>query len=106
MVGLFAFLLTLSLIGGMIDKSVANQYGLGGRTERNWGTDSLEGILTEEELKINRVDQGEDTAKHKFRDEEYYRSKDIDLADIEIPVLSAANWVLSCLPRSLPKTNH
>ncbi|GJN69855.1 X-pro dipeptidyl-peptidase (S15 family) protein [Purpureocillium lilacinum] len=70
----------------------SNQYGLGGRTERNWGTDSLEGVLSAEELAENRADQTIDTAKYKFRDEEYYKSRDYDLADIEVPVLSVANW--------------
>ncbi|PNY26270.1 Uncharacterized protein TCAP_03796 [Tolypocladium capitatum] len=70
----------------------SNQYGLGGRTERSWGTDSLEGVLSTEELAANRADQAIDTAKYKFRDEEYYRSRDFNLADVEVPVLSVANW--------------
>lgn len=70
----------------------SNQYGLGGREERNWGKDSLEGVLSAEELALHRADQAEDTAKYKFRDEEYYRTRDFNLADVEVPVLSAANW--------------
>ena len=73
----------------------SNQYGLGGRTEHNWRVDSLEGVLTAEELRVNRADQAEDTARWKYRDEDYYLSRDYDLADIEIPVLSAANWVIT-----------
>ena len=72
----------------------SNQYGLGGRNEHNWTTESLEGVLTAEELKVNRADQAEDTARWRFRDEDYYLSKDFNLADIEIPVLSVANWVI------------
>ena len=70
----------------------SNQYGLGGRTERGWGTDSLEGVLSAEELASNRADQPIDTAVNQYRDDEYFRSRDFDLADIEVPVLSAANW--------------
>ncbi|RSL56817.1 hypothetical protein CEP53_006692 [Fusarium sp. AF-6] len=51
-----------------------------------------EGILSEEELKANRNSQPDDTAKYKFRDEEYYMSKDFSLSDIEVPLLSVANW--------------
>jgi hypothetical protein len=76
---------------------VSNQYGLGGRTARNWGLDSLEGDLPEEELVANRQDQTVDTAKYKFRDEVYYSSKDFKLEDIEVPVLSVANWVCTAL---------
>jgi hypothetical protein len=71
----------------------SNQYGLGGRAERQWGIDSLEGVLTSDELEENRADQATDTAKWKFRDDEYYLSKDFNLSDIEVPILSAANWV-------------
>jgi hypothetical protein len=53
----------------------------------------LEGNLSEEELNANREDQNIDTARHKFRDEEYYMTKDFKLEDIEVPVLSVANWV-------------
>ncbi len=72
---------------------VSNQYGLPGRAERNWGPDTLEGNLSQEELKTNREDQTLDTALHKFRDEEYYVTKDFKLEDIEVPLLSVANWV-------------
>ena len=70
-----------------------NQYGLPGRTSRNWGEDSLEGVLSEEELALNRKDQRVDTLNHRFRDEDYYLTKDFDLKDIEVPLLSVANWV-------------
>jgi hypothetical protein len=53
----------------------------------------LEGDLSEAELKSNREDQTIDTAKYKFRDEEYYITKDFNLRDIEVPILSVANWV-------------
>ncbi|KAH7133855.1 Alpha/Beta hydrolase protein [Dactylonectria macrodidyma] len=71
---------------------VSNQYGLAGRAARNWGPDTLEGSLTEEELQASRRSQPEDTAKYKFRDEEYYKTRDFKLSDIEVPLLSVANW--------------
>ena len=71
----------------------SNQYGLPGRAEKKWGPGSLEGDLSPEELLSNRADQPLDTAKHKYRDEDYYLSRDYDLADIQVPLLSVANWV-------------
>jgi|SRR5579859_2489791 len=84
---------------------VTYQYGLEGRSKprqqlvdghsKQWGEETIEGNLTAEELKANRQDQTIDTAKYKFRDENYYSSKDYRLEDIEVPVLSVANWVSS-----------
>lgn len=72
---------------------MSNQYGLPGRAARNWGSDTLEGNLSDEELRANREDQTINTATHRFRDEEYYMTKDFKLEDIEVPLLSVANWV-------------
>ncbi|KAI0973192.1 alpha/beta-hydrolase [Xylaria arbuscula] len=69
-----------------------NQYGTPGRATRKWGEDTLEGDLTDETLLSNRRNQMIDTATHKFRDEEYYRTRDFKLEDIETPLLSVANW--------------
>jgi len=74
---------------------LSNQYGLPGRAARNWGPDTIDGDLTEEQLLENRQDQTIDTAKYKFRDEKYFSSKDFDPKDIEVPLLSVANWVCS-----------
>ncbi|CCF38510.1 X-Pro dipeptidyl-peptidase protein [Colletotrichum higginsianum] len=71
---------------------VSNQYGLAGRAARNWGPDTLEGSLPESELREARRSQPADTAEFRFRDDEYYSTKDFDLADIEVPLLSVANW--------------
>jgi predicted acyl esterase len=71
---------------------VSNQYGKPGRKEKKWGPGSLEGDLTEEELEKNRQDQNIDNVNNKYRDEDYYASKEFDLADIKVPVLSVANW--------------
>lgn len=68
-----------------------------GRAARKWGQDTLEGDLDEETLKRNRRNQTLDTVKYKFRDEEYYRTRDFNPEDIETPLLSVANWV-SYLP--------
>ncbi|GME47280.1 uncharacterized protein LTHEOB_11430 [Neofusicoccum parvum] len=71
---------------------IKNQYGRPGRKEMGWGYDTLEGNLSEEELARNRQDQTIDTAKYKFRDEDYYNEKEFNLSDIKVPVLSVANW--------------
>lgn len=77
----------------------SNQYGIPGRTEKNWGKDSSEGIMTPEELAGHRAEQPIDTAKYKFLDEDYYRSRTFDLSEIEVPILSVANWVCKDLQR-------
>ena len=71
---------------------VSNQYGRPGRAAQNWGPDTLEGDLSEEELKSTRRDQTIDTAKYRFMDEEYYKSRDYAMEDIKAPLLSVANW--------------
>ncbi|KAH6652285.1 Alpha/Beta hydrolase protein [Truncatella angustata] len=69
-----------------------NQYGKPGRAARKWGDDTLEGDLDEDTLLKNRKDQTLDTAVHKFRDEDYYQTRDFDVEAIETPLLSVANW--------------
>ncbi|KAK0311713.1 hypothetical protein LTR82_014242 [Friedmanniomyces endolithicus] len=71
---------------------ITNQYGRPGRKAANWGPDTLEGDLDEEELAKHRQDQTIDNVKNRFRDEEYYSTKDFDLADVKVPLLSVANW--------------
>lgn len=71
---------------------LTNQYGLPGRAARNWGEDTIEGDLSAEELEANRRDQTIDTAAHVFNDEDYFKSKEFKLEDIEVPVMSVANW--------------
>jgi hypothetical protein len=39
----------------------------------------------------NRQDQTIDNARYKFRNQEYYASKNVRLEDIEVLVLSVAN---------------
>ncbi|KAK8210518.1 Alpha/Beta hydrolase protein [Phyllosticta capitalensis] len=71
---------------------VSNQYGRPGRAARNWGPDTLEGNLPEEELVKNRQDQNIDNLNNHYRDDLYYSSKEYDMADIEVPLLSVGNW--------------
>lgn len=71
---------------------ITNQYGKPGRTQSNWGPDTIEGDLSEEELAQNRNDQNEDNAKNQYRDQPYYASKEYDLGNIQVPLLSVANW--------------
>ncbi|KAL1897608.1 hypothetical protein Sste5346_003914 [Sporothrix stenoceras] len=53
---------------------------------------TLEGELPEDERERNRRDQTIDNANNHFRDDEYYASKEYDMGDIEVPLLSVANW--------------
>lgn len=71
---------------------ITNQYGRPGRKASNWGPDTIEGDLSEEELAANRRDQTIDNANNRFRNEEYYASKEYDMGDIEVPLLSVGNW--------------
>ncbi|KAJ5240511.1 uncharacterized protein N7469_002102 [Penicillium citrinum] len=69
-----------------------NQYGMPGRAARKWGDDTLEGDLDPETLGKNRRNQTLDTATHKYMDEEYYKTRNFELSDIQVPLLSVANW--------------
>ncbi|KAI0122969.1 X-Pro dipeptidyl-peptidase C-terminal non-catalytic domain-containing protein [Xylariales sp. AK1849] len=80
---------------------LVNQYGKAGRSKLTFPPDgpgargqedTIEGDLPEEVLVANRQDQTIDNEKYKFRDEDYYSSKDFRLEDIEVPLLSVANW--------------
>ncbi|RBR26700.1 uncharacterized protein FIESC28_00483 [Fusarium coffeatum] len=71
---------------------ITNQYGRPGRKARNWGPDTIEGDLSDEELEKNRQDQTIDNQANRFRDDAYYASKEYDMGDIEVPLLSVGNW--------------
>ncbi|KAH8887262.1 alpha/beta-hydrolase [Thozetella sp. PMI_491] len=71
---------------------VTNQYGRPGRAARAWGFDTIEGNLSELQLVASRRDQNEDNAAHRYLDEEYYASRDYDIGDIQVPLLSVGNW--------------
>ncbi|KAF2102299.1 X-Pro dipeptidyl-peptidase protein [Rhizodiscina lignyota] len=70
----------------------SNQYGLPGRAARHWGPDTIEGDLTEEELKGNRVVLMDELPHARFRDSKFYTSTNFNLEDITTPMLSVANW--------------
>lgn len=69
-----------------------NQYGRPGRAARGWGPDTIEGNLTEDELRANCHDQTVDNVKNRFLDDDYYATKDYNMSDIEVPLLSVGNW--------------
>lgn len=71
---------------------ITNQYGRPGRNASNWGPDTLEGDLSEEDLAKNRNDQNIDNQNNHFRDDIYYASKEYDMGDIDVPLLSVGNW--------------
>jgi putative CocE/NonD family hydrolase len=71
---------------------ITNQYGRDGRAAAKWGEDTTEGDLSPEVLAANRRDQNDDNANNRFRDDEYYASKEFNLEDIKVPLLSVANW--------------
>ncbi|KAH9883345.1 X-Pro dipeptidyl-peptidase C-terminal non-catalytic domain-containing protein [Xylariomycetidae sp. FL2044] len=80
---------------------LVNQYGRASRSKIEFPPvgpgargleDTIEGDLPEDVLVKNRQDQTIDNANHSFRDEEYYASKEFRPEDIEVPLLSVANW--------------
>lgn len=71
---------------------ITNQYGRPGRAASNWGPDTVEGDLGADELLANRNDQTLDNQAYRFRDEAYYASKEYDMDDIDVPLLSVGNW--------------
>lgn len=80
---------------------LVNQYGREGRSKLTFPPDgpgargqeeTIEGNLPEDVLTANRRDQTQDNEANRFRDDDYYASKEYQLEDIEVPVLSVANW--------------
>ena len=71
---------------------LSNQYGRPGKASRNWGPDTIEGDLSEEELTRNLHDQAVENAEHFYRDDPYYASREYNLEDIFTPLLSYGNW--------------
>ena len=70
------------------------QHGLGSRGPVNPNTGVPicgDDDLSEEELEANRGDIAQEVLEHRF-DDEYYRDRSADLAAVETPLLSAANW--------------
>lgn len=71
---------------------VTNQYGRPGRSKSRWAEDTIEGDLDPAELAENCRDQNVDNAENPYLDDEYHASKVFRLEDIEVPLLSVANW--------------
>ena len=69
-----------------------NQYDKPGRATENWGPDTIEGNLPEEELVQQRRDQTIGNENNAYRDDLYYASKEYSMEDIQVPLLSVANW--------------
>ncbi|KAH7134858.1 Alpha/Beta hydrolase protein [Dendryphion nanum] len=69
-----------------------DQYGKPGRAAQKWGLDTLDGDLDETTLIANRRNQMLDTASYRFLDEEYYAGRNFEVENIEVPLLSVANW--------------
>ncbi|KAK6855810.1 X-Pro dipeptidyl-peptidase [Apiospora arundinis] len=96
---------------------LVNQYGKAGRSQLKFPPDgpgargqedTIEGDLPEDVLVANRQDQTVDNATHKYRDEPYYASKEFRPEDIEVPLLSVANWggILLHLRGNVEGYNH
>jgi predicted acyl esterase len=95
-------ILSNTFIGTWWNRQVlVNQYGRPNRSKIEFPPDgpgargqedTIEGDLSEEELVANRRDQTADNEANRFRDDEYYASKEFKLEDIEVPLLSVANW--------------
>ena len=70
------------------------QHGLGARGKRSRLNGELVSgpvSLTEDELAGNRIDMWRELLEHPL-DDDYHRERSADLAKIDIPVLTAANW--------------
>ncbi|KAJ5675561.1 hypothetical protein N7462_008458 [Penicillium macrosclerotiorum] len=70
----------------------SNQYGLPGKAARNWGPDTIEGDLSEEELKENQVYLPDVASQARYNDDAAFKEIAYNLQDIKVPILSVANW--------------
>ncbi|KAK6428524.1 hypothetical protein LTR95_015333 [Oleoguttula sp. CCFEE 5521] len=69
-----------------------NQYGRAGRAAKGWCPDTIEGSLDEDTLRKKCHDQTVENVQSSFLDDDYYSSRDYDMADIQVPLLSVGNW--------------
>ncbi|OJJ76621.1 hypothetical protein ASPBRDRAFT_39116 [Aspergillus brasiliensis CBS 101740] len=65
-----------------------NQYGSPGR----WGDPTLEGDLDEETRAQNLADLVVNTVRYPFADDDHNQSRVFAVEDVEVPLLSVANW--------------
>ncbi len=82
-------------LGAWFNRQVVRvQHGVGTRGPKSAVTgEPVAGpeTLTPDELAANRVDPGELALEHPL-DDDYYRARTPDLAEVTTPLLSAANW--------------
>ncbi|KAJ2901685.1 x-pro dipeptidyl-peptidase c-terminal non-catalytic domain-containing protein [Zalerion maritima] len=80
---------------------LVNQYGRKDRSKLEFTPgmpgaraqeDTIEGDLPDEVLVQNRKDQTIDNENNTYRDDPYYASTEYNMEDIEVPMLSVANW--------------
>lgn len=69
----------------------ASQYGRGGKASRDWGLDTIEGDLSEEELSSALVNTPQEVLKVRYADDPMFASMNINYDDITVPLLSVAN---------------
>lgn len=69
----------------------ANQYGRGGKASREWGLDTIEGNLSEEELPFTIVNTPQEVTKVHYADDPLFARMNINYDDITVPLLSVAN---------------
>ncbi|KAK0384826.1 hypothetical protein NLU13_7304 [Sarocladium strictum] len=92
------------------DEAIVTNANTGGEGPKRPQTspETIEGNLSPEERAKNRQDQTVDNRENRFRDDEYYASKEYDMGDIEVPLLSVANWggILLHLRGNIEGFNH
>ncbi|KPI35908.1 uncharacterized protein AB675_10406 [Cyphellophora attinorum] len=70
----------------------SNQYGRSGKAGRNWGPDTIEGDLSEEELVTTLTNIGEEAKNAPYADHPMFASMNINFDDITVPLLSVGNF--------------
>ncbi|GAB1733832.1 hypothetical protein NU195Hw_g9005t1 [Hortaea werneckii] len=86
-------ILSNAFINTWWDKQIApNQYGLPGRAASGWCPDTIEGDLSSEELTRNQEHLLKGPGATPFRDGDCFATREFDLTDVKVPVLSIANW--------------
>ena len=69
----------------------ATQYGRSGKASREWGPDTIEGALSEEELSYNLINTPQEVIKFPYADDPMFAAMNINYDDITVPLLSVAN---------------
>lgn len=69
-----------------------NQYGRPGRAESGWCPDTIDGHLTNAKLDQARTHVVDEARNNRFRDTECHKTRECNLGNITVPLLSVANW--------------